>query len=164
MASSAMGTRYTGHHSRVPEGYVGEHARLRQFRNDQMWRGAAGSARIDPVRILQPDAAMAEMIGSRPYEVKLASSITLAEGEGEAHAYVLFFKAGGEIGPHEAGFGQLFFAVSGTGWVAGGNGVRLPLAEGQAALIERGEVHAKGSDTGLTALMIQVRDLKPVDG
>jgi quercetin dioxygenase-like cupin family protein len=107
---------------------------------------------------------MAEVIGSRPYEVKLASSITLAEGEGEAHAYVLFFEPGGEIGPHEAGFGQLFFAVSGTGWVAGGDAVRLPLAEGQAALVERGEVHAKGSDTGLTALMIQVRDLKAVDG
>jgi quercetin dioxygenase-like cupin family protein len=111
------------------------------------------------VKILSFDARLAEPIGSRPYAVKLASSIAVAEGEGEAHAYVLYFEPGGEIGPHEAGFGQLFVAVSGAGWVAGGNGERLPLAEGQAAFIERGEIHAKGSETGLTALMVQVRDL-----
>ena len=66
------------------------------------------------MKILRFDASLAEQIGSRPYEVKLASSITLAEGEGKAHAYVLYFKPGGEIAPHEAGLGQLFFAVSET--------------------------------------------------
>ena len=115
------------------------------------------------MRILKPDVAVAELIGSRPYEVKLTSSIKLAAGEGEAHAYVLFFEPGGEIGPHEAGLGQLFFAIHGAGWVAGSDAIRLPLATGQAALIDRGEVHSKGSDTGLTALMVQVRDLDSVD-
>jgi quercetin dioxygenase-like cupin family protein len=105
------------------------------------------------------DASRAERIGARPYEVKLASSIVLADGVGEAHAYVLYFEPGGEIGPHEAGFGQLFFALAGDGWVAGGDGGRRPLAEGQGAFIERGEIHSKGSETGLTALMVQVRDL-----
>jgi quercetin dioxygenase-like cupin family protein len=114
------------------------------------------------MKILRFDASLAERIGPRPYEVKLASSIALAEGEGEAHAYVLYFEPGGEIGPHEAGFGQLLFALSGDGWVAGGDGERLPLAEGQAALIHRGEIHSKGSETGLTALMVQVRDLAPL--
>jgi quercetin dioxygenase-like cupin family protein len=111
------------------------------------------------MKILRIDASLAEPIGSRPYAVKLASSIAVAAGAGEAHAYVLYFEPGGEIGPHEAGFGQLFVALSGAGWVAGGDGERLPLAEGQAAFIERGETHAKGSETGLTALMVQVRDL-----
>src|SRR5580765_902232 len=111
------------------------------------------------LRILRIEASLAERIGSRPYEVTLASSIPLAEGEGEAHAYVLYFEPGGEIGPHEAGFGQLFFAVLGNGWIAGGDGERLSLAEGQAAFIHRGEIHSKGSETGLTALMVQVRDL-----
>jgi quercetin dioxygenase-like cupin family protein len=114
------------------------------------------------VKILRFDASLAERIGSRPYEVKLASSIALAEGAGEAHASVLYFEPGGEIGRHEAGFGQLFFAVSGDGWVAGGDGKRLPLAQGRAAFIERGEIHAKGSETGLTALMVQVSDLAPL--
>jgi quercetin dioxygenase-like cupin family protein len=114
-----------------------------------------------PIKILRFDARLAERIGRRPYEVKLASSIKLAEGRGEAHAYVVYLEPGGEIGPHEAGFGQLFVAVSGEGWVAGGDGERLPLAEGQAAFIRRGETHSKGSETGLTALMVQVRDLSP---
>jgi quercetin dioxygenase-like cupin family protein len=113
------------------------------------------------MRILRFDASLAERIGARPYEVKLVSSIALADGEGEAHAYALYFEPGGEIGPHEAGFGQLFFAVSGDGWVAGGDGERVLLAEGQAAFINRGEIHSKGSETGLTALMVQVHDLAP---
>jgi quercetin dioxygenase-like cupin family protein len=111
------------------------------------------------VEILRFDAALAERVGWRPYEVKHTSSLKLAEGEGEAHAYVLYFDPGGEIGPHEAGFGQLFFALAGNGWVAGGDGVRHRLAEGHAAFISRGEIHSKGSETGLTALMLQVRDL-----
>jgi quercetin dioxygenase-like cupin family protein len=111
------------------------------------------------MRVLRLDASLAERIDRRPYEVKHASSIKLAEGDGEAHAYVLYFEPGGEIGPHEAGLGQLLVAVSGSGWVAGGDGVRLPLNEGQAAVISRGEIHSKGSETGLTALMLQVREL-----
>jgi quercetin dioxygenase-like cupin family protein len=114
------------------------------------------------VEILRFDASVAERIGRRRYEVKLASSLELAEGEGEAHAYVVHFEPGGEIGPHEAGFGQLFVALSGDGWIAGGDGGRVPLAEGQAAFIARGETHSKGSETGLTALMVQVRDLTPL--
>jgi quercetin dioxygenase-like cupin family protein len=111
------------------------------------------------MRILRFDVSLAEQIGARPYEVKHASSITLAEGGGEVHAYVVYFEPGGQIDSHEAGFGQLLVAVSGSGWVAGGDEVRVPLAEGQAAFISRGEIHSKGSETGLTALMIQVRNL-----
>ena len=71
------------------------------------------------MEILRFSANLAEQIGQRPYEVKLASSIEFAEGEGEAHAYIVYFEAGGVIGPHEAGFGQIFFAAAGSGWVAG---------------------------------------------
>lgn len=111
------------------------------------------------MKILRLPARGFEPIGPRPYRVRLASSLEVAEGQGEAHAYVVHFEAGGEIGPHEAGFGQLFFAVRGSGWVAGGDGRRQALAEGEAALITRGEVHSKGSESGMTALMVQVRDL-----
>jgi len=58
------------------------------------------------VQILCFDASLAERLGPRPYEVRTASSIKLEEGEGEAHAYVLYFEPGGLIGPHEAAFGQ----------------------------------------------------------
>jgi quercetin dioxygenase-like cupin family protein len=112
------------------------------------------------MEIVHPEASAARPIGPRPYEVERVSSIELAEGNGEAHAYVLHFEPGGVIGQHEAGFGQLFFALAGTGWVAGEDGVRRPLAEGEAAFISRGEAHSKGSDSGFTALMIQVRNLE----
>ena len=111
------------------------------------------------MEIVRFSASHAKRIGARPYEVKLASSIELAEGEGEAHAYVVYFEPGGVIGPHEAGFGQILLAVAGSGWVAGADGHRLTLAEGEAAFIDRGEVHSKGSESGMTAFMVQVRDL-----
>ena len=114
------------------------------------------------MRIVRPTEDAARRIGPRPYAVRNASSLEIAEGEGEAHAFVLYFDAGGEIGPHEAGFGQLFLALSGEGWVAGCDGDRQALATGEAAFISRGEIHSKGSETGLTALMVQVRDLTPL--
>jgi quercetin dioxygenase-like cupin family protein len=114
------------------------------------------------VQVLRFSASVAERIGQRPYEVNLASSIELAQGEGAAHAYVIYFEPGGIIGAHEAGFGQILFAVAGSGWVAGVDGQRIALAEGEAAFISRGEVHSKGSESGMTALMIQVLDLVPL--
>lgn len=92
-----------------------------------------------------------------------ARSVHLADGEGEAHAYSIHFESGGCIGPHPAGFGQIFLVVQGSGWVIGGDGERTNLECGQGAYIERGEQHSKGSDTGMTAIMLQVRELTPVD-
>ncbi len=114
------------------------------------------------MEILRLEAASAEPIGQRPYEVKHVASIELAQGEGEVHAYTLYFEAGGEIAPHEAGFGQILFAVAGDGWVSGDDGERIPLAQGEAAIIRRGEIHSKGSETGRTAFMVQVHDLTPL--
>jgi quercetin dioxygenase-like cupin family protein len=111
------------------------------------------------MKILRFDRSHAQRIGRRPFEVRDVSELHVAEGAGDAHAYLLYFDPGGLIGPHEAGFGQLFVAVSGHGWVAGPDGARQALAQGEAAFIARGEVHAKGSDSGLVALMVQVRDL-----
>ena len=93
------------------------------------------------------------------YHSRAASAQALGDGHGEAHVYAVHFAPGGHIGQHPAGFGQLFCAVLGAGWVAGADGVRHEVRAGQAAVIARGEVHAKGSDTGLTALMVQIADL-----
>jgi quercetin dioxygenase-like cupin family protein len=92
-----------------------------------------------------------------------AASIRVADGDGEAHVYVISFEPGGRIGPHVAGFGQLFVPTAGSGWVAGADGVRVPVSPGEAGFIERGETHSKGSEVGMTALMIQVSDLTPHD-
>ena len=111
------------------------------------------------MKILRSQTGTASPIGARPFAVEHVASVDIAVGDGEAHAYLLYFEAGGLIGQHEAGFGQLFVALSGDGWVAGEDGVRQPLREGEAAFIARGEFHSKGSATGLTALMFQVRNL-----
>jgi quercetin dioxygenase-like cupin family protein len=95
------------------------------------------------------------------YGSRLARGLRLADGAGEAHVYVVHFEAGGEVGMHPAGFGQMFLVVAGTGWVAGADGVRRRVCTGQGAIISRGERHAKGSDTGCTAIMIQLAELAP---
>lgn len=98
---------------------------------------------------------------TRAYASARAASAALADGAGEAHLHCVRFEPGGAIGRHEAGFGQLFLVVEGSGWVEGGDGRRVELAAGQGAFFARGELHAKGSESGMTALMVQVRELEP---
>lgn len=93
------------------------------------------------------------------FQSRAASAQPLGDGQGEAHVYAVHVAPGGHIGPHPAGFGQLFCVMAGVGWVAGADGVRHEVRTGQAAVIARGELHSKGSDTGLTALMVQIADL-----
>ena len=95
------------------------------------------------------------------YDSTGASSAVLAHGQGAMHAYHLEFTAGGEIGPHPTGFEQILLVTSGAGWVAGADGERRPIRGGQYARFSKGELHAKGSDSGMTALMIQVETLDP---
>lgn len=111
------------------------------------------------MQIVDVAAASAEPITA--YNSVGAASLPLGDGHGEAHIYCVRFAAGGAIGPHPTGFAQLFLVIAGAGWVSGANGVRVPIACGQAAYFARGELHSKGSDTGMTALMMQVYDLAP---
>jgi quercetin dioxygenase-like cupin family protein len=87
-----------------------------------------------------------------------ASSVHLGSGSGESHAYVVHFDPGGEIGMHEAGFDQLFLVVSGNAWLTV-DGDTVQLRSGEAGVVPRGSVHAKGSKNGATAVMIQMSDL-----
>lgn len=111
------------------------------------------------MRVLETGRDHAERI--ERFESHGAWSLELGAGSGESHVYAIHLDAGSEIGPHEAGFDQLFVVVEGSGWGAGADGTRTPLACGQAALFRRGEVHSKGSEGGMKAIMIQVRDLDP---
>jgi quercetin dioxygenase-like cupin family protein len=89
-----------------------------------------------------------------------ARSRLLVDGQGEAHVHCVHFEAGGSIGEHPAGFAQLFIVIAGAGWAAGADGCRVEIGQGQGVLFERGERHSKGSDHGMTALMVQVTDLQ----
>ena len=93
-----------------------------------------------------------------------AASVPLGDGSGEAHVYGVRIAPGGSIGRHRAGFDQLFLVVEGSGWAEGEDGRRVPLGAGQGARFRKGEMHAKGSDAGLVAVMVQVERLDPPAG
>ncbi len=88
-----------------------------------------------------------------------AASLPLGHGHGGAHVHCVFFDAGGKIGEHPTGFAQLFLVIEGSGWATGTDGRRIELRAGQGVYFERGENHSKGSETGMTAIMIQVSEL-----
>ena len=90
-----------------------------------------------------------------------ASSVHLADGHGDAHVYCMYFGPGGIVGEHSAGPCQLFLVVDGSGWVAGADASRVALTAGQGAFFENGERHSKGSEVGMTVLMVQVSTLEP---
>lgn len=113
------------------------------------------------VQILPFGSSVARAVES--YDARRMTTVALASGSGEAHVYVARFEPGGDIGAHVTGFGQLFIVVDGDGWVSGDDDVRVPIATGQAAFFPRGRRHAKGSETGMTAVMVQVFDLAPGD-
>jgi len=114
------------------------------------------------MRLIEGGRSVAEAI--ERFASRGASSVRLGSGRGEAHVYTVYVEAGGEIGPHEARLDQLFIVVEGAGWGAGESGARTPIERGQAAYFERGEIHSKGSDTGMTAIMVQVDALRTAGG
>jgi len=88
-----------------------------------------------------------------------SAAASIASGLGDAHVRLLRIEAGGEIGAHETRSGQLFIPLEGRGWVREGERVRS-VGVGEAVYLLRGVIHAKGSDTGLLALVVQVTDLE----
>lgn len=88
-----------------------------------------------------------------------AASTMVAVGKGDTRVHCLRFEPAGQIGEHPTGSAQLFLVVQGEGWVMGGDGRKADIAAGQGAFFEQGERHAKGSDTSMTALMVQVDTL-----
>lgn len=73
----------------------------------------------------------------------------------EAHVVVIEIGPGGTVGRHPAASQQLFAVVRGSGWVAGRDGEREPIAAGEAVLWEPGEEHESGSERGMTALVVE---------
>lgn len=68
---------------------------------------------------------------------------------------VMRYSPGAVLGTHPAGMDQLFIVVSGSGWIRTGEGAPEPIAESEAVLWKAGEVHESGSESGMTALIVQ---------
>jgi hypothetical protein len=87
-----------------------------------------------------------------------AEAASIAFGRGEAHVRSLRMEAGGEIAPHETGSGQLFGPIQGRGWVReGAHEAAVEVWPGRVPT--SGRCAREGSDIGLLALVVQVRDL-----
>ena len=84
----------------------------------------------------------------------------LTDTKGSARVACFHLAPGEFIGEHEAIGGQLFCVVAGTGWVSGDDGERVPIDTHQAAYWTSGERHAAGSETGLTAIVLEGDDFE----
>jgi len=65
----------------------------------------------------------------------------------------------GVIGFHPTTTDQLFVVVQGEGWVRGTEQERTPIKAGQIAYWQKDEWHESGTDTGLTAILIEGKQL-----
>ncbi|MGW5355231.1 hypothetical protein ACWERV_32520 [Streptomyces sp. NPDC004031] len=79
----------------------------------------------------------------------------IAAGDGTVHLTYVKVEAGGTIGVHPAASPQMFLVVSGGGWVAGPDGIRIPVTAGQGVCWDESEEHASGTENGFTALAVE---------
>jgi quercetin dioxygenase-like cupin family protein len=82
----------------------------------------------------------------------------VARCSGEVRVSLLVLAAGGSVGEHPAASPQLFLVVAGSGWVRVGEYCRA-IEPGQAAVWEADERHESGSDSGLTAVVVEAESL-----
>ena len=100
------------------------------------------------------------LVGEREVTAPGSVSARVRRLAAETHAVVIEIAAGGVVGRHPAVVAQLFVVVHGSGWVSGADGEREPIESGQAVLWEQGEEHESGSDTGMTALVLEGESLE----
>ncbi|WP_257347586.1 cupin domain-containing protein [Pseudalkalibacillus decolorationis] len=78
-----------------------------------------------------------------------------------AHIGCMHIKAEGIVGYHKAVSDQLFLVVAGEGWVRGEEDEKTKIKTGEVAFWEDGEWHESGTDTGMTAIVIESTNLDP---
>ena len=89
------------------------------------------------------------------YDSVALHATRIAQFTDYARATCLTVGPDGLIGTHPAGSHQVLLIVAGSGWVSGGDGVRVPVSAGQGVYWEPGEVHTTGSENGLTAIALE---------
>lgn len=82
-------------------------------------------------------------------------------GDGQIQVGCMHIPAGGRVGYHQATVPQLFLIVAGEGWVRGNTETRRPVHAFEAAFWHGGEWHESGSETGMTAVVIEGKGIDP---
>ncbi|KPB03762.1 cupin [Bacillus sp. CHD6a] len=83
----------------------------------------------------------------------------LMKTESPTNIGFIFIEKGGIVGYHKAPVPQLFLVIAGEGWVEGEDKQRKIVTSGEGVFWNKGEGHVSGSETGLTALVLQSEEL-----
>jgi hypothetical protein len=67
----------------------------------------------------------------------------------------------GKVGYHQAVTPQLFLVVQGSGWARDEVSEPIPVTANQAVFWDKDEWHESGTNTGLTAIVIESESLNP---
>ncbi|KIL34183.1 hypothetical protein SD71_21185 [Cohnella kolymensis] len=110
------------------------------------------------MKILQNDRIKAKEITAFNSRNLLMNRIIISYDE--IHIGCMFIGADGIVGYHQATTEQLFLIVEGEGWVKGEDGEEIFVTAGFAALWDAGEWHESKSEKGMTAIVIEGKNLK----
>ena len=110
------------------------------------------------MEILKFGKEIARKIGS--YNSVSAFYSKLIRTEAPTNIGFIKIEQGGIVGYHKAPVSQLFLVVEGEGWIEGEDNIRITLKKGEGVFWAKGEGHTSGSETGLTALVLQSDELK----
>lgn len=94
------------------------------------------------------------------YESVASSYCKIMKTEEATNIGIISIEPNGILGYHQAPVPQLFYVVEGEGWIRDGSEEKIPIKKGYAVFWEQGEWHEAGSNTGLTAVVIQAENLK----
>ena len=83
----------------------------------------------------------------------------VARCSGQVRISFIELDPGGVLGMHDAAGPQLFLVVEGAGRVRSGDDTPVPVAQGQGAYWDAGELHETVTDTGLTAIVVAADEL-----
>ena len=79
----------------------------------------------------------------------------------EAVVNCVYIRPNGKIGYHQAASQQLFLLVEGQGWIRSESDEKHTVQGGQAVFWEEGEWHESGTETGMTAVIIEGINVDP---
>ncbi|GAB1786344.1 cupin domain-containing protein [Priestia aryabhattai] len=95
------------------------------------------------------------------YNSNLATYLKMIRTNEAANIGCMYIDPQGILGHHQAPIAQLFVVVQGEGWVTGEDQKQINIKAGEAAFWEKGEWHTSGSNSDMTAILIQSEFLKP---
>lgn len=87
----------------------------------------------------------------------------MAALDGSGQVGCIHLDPGGVVGRHPAPIPQMLCIIDGEGHVSGADGAVHPIQAGQAAVWEAEESHESSTETGMTAIVIELQSIEVSD-